>query len=112
MADENNYSDLIPALRFNLRETVADVQCDCPCASGFTDAALLMLLEKHGGDLRAASYEGLLLKAEDNSLTLPDGLQLGDNRDYWLRLASLYRPTVARNIPRADEIQWSVNSGQ
>ena len=103
MADENNYSSLIPALRFNLRETVADSECDCPCASGFTDAALLMLLEKHGGDLRAASYEGLLLKAEDNSLSLPDGLQLADNRDYRLRLASLYRPTVARNIPRADE---------
>ena len=104
MADENNYSDLIPALRFNLRETVADAQYDCPCASGFTDAALLMLLEKHDGDLRAASYEGLLLKAEDNSLSLPDGLQLDDNSNYWLRLASLYRPTVARNIPRADEV--------
>ena len=103
MADETNYSSLIPALRFNLRETVADTECDCPCASGFTDAALLTLLEKHDGDLRAASYEGLLLKAEDTSLTLPDGLQLSDNRDYWLRLASLYRPTVAHNIPRADE---------
>ena len=87
MADENNYSSLIPALRFNLRETVADSECDW-----------------HGGDLRAASYEGLLLKAEDTSLSLPDGLQLDDNRDYWLRLASLYRPTVARNIPRADEV--------
>lgn len=104
MADETNYSSLIPALRFNLRETVADSECDCPCASGFTDAALLMLLEKHDGDLRAASYEGLLLKAEDNSLSLPDGLQLDDNSNYWLRLASLYRPTVARNIPRADEV--------
>ena len=104
MADENDYSSLIPALRFNLRETAADSECDCPCASGFTDAALLMLLQKHGGDLRAASYEGLLLKAEDNSLTLPDGLQLSDNSNYWLRLASLYRPTVARNIPRADEV--------
>ena len=99
----NNYSELLPALRFNLRETAADAECDCPCASGFTDAALLTLLEKHDGDLRAASYEGLLLKAEGSSLTLPDGLQLTDNRDYWLRLASLYRPTVARNIPRADE---------
>ena len=104
MADENNYSSLIPALRFNLRETVADSECDCPCASGFTDAALLMLLEKHGGDLRAASYEGLLLKAEDTSLSLPDGLQLDDNRDYWLRLASLYRPIRTKNIPRADEM--------
>ena len=103
MPENNDYSSLIPVLRFNLRETAADSECDCPCASGFTDAALLMLLEKHGGDLRAASYEGLLLKAEDTSLTLPDGLQLGDNRDYWLRLASLYRPTIARNIPRADE---------
>ena len=104
MADENNYSSLIPALRFNLRETVADSECDCPCASGFTDAALLTLLEKHDGDLRAASYEGLLLKAEDTSLSLPDGLQLTDNRDYWLRLASLYRPIRTKNIPRADEM--------
>ena len=104
MPETNDYSSLLPALRFNLRETAADSECDCPCASGFTDAALLLLLEKHGGDLRAASYEGLLLKAEDNSLSLPDGLQLDANRDYWLRLASLYRPTVARNIPRADEV--------
>ena len=104
MADENDYSSLIPALRFNLRETVADSECDCPCASGFTDAALLTLLEKHDGDLRAASYEGLLLKAENTSLSLPDGLQLTDNRDYWLRLASLYRPIRTKNIPRADEM--------
>ena len=104
MPETNDYSSLIPALRFNLRETAADSECDCPCASGFTDAALLMLLEKHGGDLRAASYEGLLLKAEDTSLSLPDGLQLTDNRDYWLRLASLYRPIRTKNIPRADEM--------
>lgn len=104
MPENNDYSPLLPALRFNLRETVADAQCDCPCASGFTDAELLVLLEKHGGDLRAASYEGLLMKAQDNSLTLPDGLQLADNRDYWLRLASLYRPIRTKNIPRADEM--------
>ena len=104
MPETNDYSSLIPALRFNLRETAADSECDCPCASGFTDAALLMLLEKHDGDLRAASYEGLLLKAENTSLSLPDGLPLTDNRDYWLRLASLYRPIRTKNIPRADEM--------
>lgn len=103
MSENNDYSSLIPALRFNLRETAADASCECPCASGFTDAELLVLLEKHGGDLRAASYEGLLMKAQGNSLTLPDGLQLADNREYWLMLARLYRPTVARNIPRSDE---------
>ena len=103
MPENNDYSSLLPALRFNLRETAADAACDCPCASGFTDAALLTLLEKHDGDLRAASYEGLLLKAEDTSLTLPDGLQLSDNSNYWLRLASLYRPIRTKNIPRADE---------
>ena len=103
MPENNDYSSLLPALRFNLRETAADSECDCPCASGFTDAALLMLLEKHDGDLRAASYEGLLLKAEDTSLSLPDGLQLAGNSNYWLRLASLYRPIRTKNIPRADE---------
>ena len=103
MPETNDYSSLLPALRFNLRETAADSECDCPCALGFTDAELLGLLEKHGGDLRAASYEGLLLKAEDTSLSLPDGLQLSDNSQYWLRLASLYRPIRTKNIPRADE---------
>lgn len=96
---ETDYSGLLPALRFNLRETGNE----CGCAA-FSDDDLLLLLDRHGGNVNAASYEGLLIKARCDSLTLPDGLELPDGRNYWLALARLYRPDVCRNIPRAEEV--------
>ncbi|MBQ9901076.1 MAG: hypothetical protein IJM51_01630 [Clostridia bacterium] len=106
MPDNNNesseFSGLLPLLRFNLRETSGD--CACGCAA-FTENDLLALLEKHGGNVNAASYEGLLIKARCDSVTLPDGLALPDGRSYWLHLARLYRPVVSRNIPRAEEVE-------
>ncbi len=100
-----DYSGLLPLLRFNLRET----QSDCGCGCGvFSEQELLSLLRKHGGNLNAASYEGLLIKAHSDSITLPDGLELPDGHDYWLRLARLYRPAASGNIPRADEVVTDV----
>ena len=97
----NDYSGLLPALRFNLRESSGD----CPsCCGAFSDSDLLLLLRKHNGDLAAASYEGLLIKARSDSLKLPDGLELPDGRNYWLALARLYRPPVSRNVSRAEEV--------
>ena len=96
-----DYSGLLPLLRFNLRETSGD--CECGCAV-FTQNELLTLLQKHHGCVNAASYEGLMLKAQSDSITLPDGMQLPDGRNYWLCLARLYRPSVSRNIPRAEEV--------
>ena len=98
---ENDYSELLPLLRFNLRETSGD--CACGCAA-FSGDELLTLLQKHGGNVSAASYEGLLIKARCDSVRLPDGLELPDGRNYWLALARLYRPAVSRNIPRAEEV--------
>ena len=98
---ETDYSGLLPALKFNLRET--GNECGCGCAA-FSDDDLLLLLDRHGGNVNAASYEGLLIKARCDSLTLPDGLELPDGRNYWLALARLYRPDVCRNIPRAEEV--------
>ena len=98
---EINYEALLPALRFNLRESENGESCTC---RAFTESELLALLEKHGGDIRAASYEGLLRKAEDDSFRLPDGLELAGGRDYWLGLARYYRPCAARHMPRADEV--------
>ncbi len=102
---EMDYSGLLPVLRFNLRETSDD--CACGCAA-FTENELLALLDKHQGDVNAASYEGLLIKAQCDSVTLPDGLQLPDGRNYWLCLARLHRPSVSRNIPRAEEVSFCV----
>ena len=101
MDETVDYTDLLPLLRFHLRETQADACCGC---AAFTDNELLLLLQKHRGNVNAASYEGLLIKARCDSLTLPDGLELPDGRNYWLALARLYRPDVCRNIPRAEEV--------
>lgn len=98
---EVDYSGLLAALRFHLREN--DCVDGCGCAA-FSESELLTLLEKHGGDVRAAAYEGLLRKAEEDSIRLPDGLELPSGRAYWLGLARLYRPCAARNLPRADEV--------
>ena len=99
--NESEFEGLLPVLRFNLREN--SVGCDGGCAV-FTNEELLLLLQKHGGDVNAASYEGLLIKARCDSVKLPDGLELPDGRNYWLALARLYRPAVCRNIRRAEEV--------
>ena len=98
---DGDFSGLLPVLKFNLRETEGD--CGCGCAA-FSNEELLLLLQKHSGDVNAASYEGLLIKARCDSLKLPDGLELPDGRNYWLALARLYRPAVCRNISRAEEV--------
>lgn len=98
---ELDYETLLPDLRYCLREPDDTQSCAC---GAFTESELLSLLEKHGGDVRAAAYEGLLRKAEDDSFRLPDGLELPDGRAYWLRLARYYRPCAARHMPRADEV--------
>ena len=98
---DGDFSGLLPVLRFNLRETSEG--CDCACAA-FSDEELLLLLRKHDGNVNAASYEGLLIKAKCDSLRLPGGLELPDGRNYWLALARLYRPAVCRNISCAEEV--------
>lgn len=62
----------------------------------FSDFELAYYLEKHDGDINKAAYECLLLKAEDDSISLPGGLQLADNSKYWLRIAKKYKPNGSR----------------
>lgn len=97
--DYNN--SLLIELKFNLKEIDCENGCGC---SVFSDTELIHLLEKHNGDVNAASYEGLIIKAENDAVSLPDGLEVTSNRKYWLSLARLYRPCKAHNIPRADEV--------
>lgn len=58
----------------------------------FTDEELRYYFSLNNNDLDKTTYECLLLKAEDDSISLPGGLQLANNSKYWLRLAKQYKP--------------------
>ena len=58
----------------------------------FTDKDIEYYFNKNNNDINKTAYECLLLKAEDDSIALPGGLQLANNSDYWLRLAKQYKP--------------------
>lgn len=62
----------------------------------FTDEDLTYYLEQNNNDLDKTTYECLLLKAEDDSIALPGGLQLANNSRYWLRLAKRYKLNGSR----------------
>lgn len=62
----------------------------------FTDEELAYYLEKNNQDVNLTAYECFLLKAEDDSISLPGGLQLANNSKYWLRLAKKYKPNGSR----------------
>ena len=55
------------------------------------DRRLEMLLDETDGDVRRAAYLGAMLKARCTGGTLPDGVTLQSNRDYWLTVARVYR---------------------
>lgn len=55
----------------------------------FTDEELIMYLEKNRGNVRDASYECLIIKAENTGLEI-SGLTTKDTSKYFLRLASKY----------------------
>lgn len=67
-------------LSFNLRES------DCPF---FSTEELQGLLDRYG-DVKAASYEGLILKSQNTTLSVA-GLNCADTSKYFLRLATRYR---------------------
>lgn len=70
-------------LKLNLRENVVPM---------FSEDDLLFYLDKYKGDVRAASYECLLLKAETTGLNV-SGLTTKDSSGYFKMLASHYIPT-------------------
>jgi hypothetical protein len=81
----------IEELKFNLREKSNPY---------FSDEELDWLLLKHGS-VRKATYEGLLLKAEDDSIKLP-GLDIPSSKNYYLKLAKHFRPNKTGQLKRVD----------
>lgn len=62
----------------------------------FEEREIYYYLEKNNFDINKTAYECLLIKAEDDSISLPGGLSLADNSKYWLRLAKKYKPNCSR----------------
>ena len=77
----------IQELKLILRENVSPF---------FSDEELSYYLNKNNDDINKTAYELLLLKAEDDSIQLPGGLQIANNSSYWLRLAKKYKPNGSK----------------
>ena len=62
----------------------------------FTDEEMAYYLNKNNYNVNAAAYECLIIKAENDSISLPGGLNIADNQNYWLRLARKYKPNGSK----------------
>lgn len=62
----------------------------------FTDEELAYYLEMFNNDLNLTTYKLAKMKAEDDSITLPGGLSLPNNRKQWLTIAAMYKPNESR----------------
>ena len=62
----------------------------------FTDEEIVYYLQKNNYNVNAAAYECLIIKAENDSISLPGGLNIADNQNYWLRLARKYKPNGSK----------------
>lgn len=58
----------------------------------FDDSDLSFYIEENDGDVDAAIYQCLLVKAEDTTLSI-SGIAAADTSAYFRRLASKYRPS-------------------
>lgn len=75
--------DALKQLKINIRENVIPY---------FTDEELQYYLEKNKGDVRKASYECLILKAETTGLDV-SGVTTKDSSSYFKMLAQSYVTT-------------------
>ena len=62
----------------------------------FTEEEIAYYLQKNNYNVNAAAYECLIIKAENDSISLPGGLNIADNQNYWLRLAKKYKPNGSK----------------
>lgn len=89
--------------RLKLLTDERDGTADNPIPRMFTDEELQQLLELHSGQVERCAYDVLIRKAENTSLTLPDGTTLPDQSSHYLRRAAMLRPIRTRNACRADD---------
>ena len=75
--------DKLEQLKFNLRESQVPY---------FENEELIYLLEKNNNDVKKASYEGLIIKAETTGLNV-SGLTTNDSSSYFKMLASKFVKT-------------------
>lgn len=78
--------EALEELKFNIREDVMPY---------FTDEQLQVVLKKNNGDVKKASYECLILKAENTQFN-GGSLNLQDTSKYFKMLASKYKPVNSR----------------
>lgn len=81
MLDLMKKAELIEQLKFNIREN------DVPY---FAEEDLVTLLAKNNWNLKKASYEALIIKAESTGLNV-SGLTTKDSSSYFKMLAAKYR---------------------
>ena len=62
----------------------------------FTDEEIAYYLNKNNGNINSTAYECLIIKSENDSISLPGGLNIADNQNYWLRLARKYKPNGSK----------------
>ena len=72
--------DALKELKMNVRENIIPY---------FSDEELVYYLEKNNGDVRKASYECLILKAETTGLDV-SGISTKDSSSYFKMLAQKY----------------------
>ena len=80
--NEEAQDEKLAQLKMNLREKTVPF---------FDDEELKYHLERSQNDVEQASYNCLIIKAEECSLSV-SGLSLADSSAYWIRLAAMYRP--------------------
>ncbi|EQB3101467.1 hypothetical protein ACYIU4_002830 [Clostridium botulinum] len=71
-------------LKFNLQER------EYPY---FENEELNLLLETNDNDVKKASYQGCLMKANADDKLEVAGVKLSSNREYWLTLSEQFKPT-------------------
>lgn len=62
----------------------------------FTDEELAYYFKMFNEDLNLTTYKLALMKAEDDSITLPGGLSLPNNSAQWKRIAAMYKSNESR----------------
>ena len=62
----------------------------------FTEEEIAYYFQKNNYNVNTAAYECLIIKAENDSISLPGGLNIADNQNYWLRLAKKYKPNGSK----------------